>query len=341
MLNCVYRLVAPRTVEPVQIETAVAADSVVVRPTHLSICNADQRYFQGRRSVHVMAEKLPMALIHEGIGIVAHDATGEFAPGSRVVMLPNDPAEEDELIAENYLRSSRFAGSGSDGFMQELCVLPRRRVLALPEGVPLPVAAFTELVSVAVHAVSRFDCLAHGHRDVIGVWGDGNVGFIVSLVLRALYPDMQIVVFGRNGYKLADFTFVDRTLLTSEIPDDLQVDHAFECCGGEGSAHAIDQIIDCICPEGTVSLLGVSENPVPVNTRMVLEKGLRLFGSSRSGRVDFERVLELYRAHPEMVDYLSSLVGATVRVESVRDIAAAFDTDARKPMGKTILEWGM
>ncbi|MDO4532399.1 MAG: alcohol dehydrogenase catalytic domain-containing protein [Coriobacteriia bacterium] len=341
MLNRVYRLVEARTIEPVAEFVEVTGDSVVVRPTHLSICNADQRYYQGKRSAHVMAKKLPMALIHEGIGRVVYDRSGEYAPGTRVVMLPNDPVEDDDYIAENYLRSSHFAGSGYDGFMQELCVLPRRRVLALPEGIDTRVAAFTELVSVAVHAVTRFDGIAHGRKSDIGVWGDGNLGFIVSLILHLKYPQANIHVIGRNSFKLADFTFAAGTFLSSGIPEGLLVDHAFECCGGEGSTSAINQIIDHIRPEGTVSLMGVSEYPVPINTRMVLEKGLRFFGSSRSGRKDFERTLQMHREHPEMAKYLSALVGSVIPVESVKDIATAFDADVRKQMGKTIMEWKM
>ena len=340
MLNCVYRLVAPYVIEPVEEPLVLTDDMVVVRPTHLSICNADMRYYLGRRSPEALAKKLPMALIHEGIGKVAFDAAGEFASGTRVVMLPNDPVEQDDVIAENYLRSSRFCGSGFDGFMQELVALPRARVLALPEEMNVNVAAFTELVSVAVHAVSRFDEIAHGRRDVIGIWGDGNVGFITALVVRALLPEARIIVFGRNSYKLADFTFSE-TCLTQNADRVPQVDHAFECCGGDGSVAAIEQIIDKINPEGTISLLGVSENPVPVNTRMVLEKGLRLFGSSRSGRSDFERTIELYCENPHIVDYLEALVGSVIPVSSIRDIASAFDADTRKPMGKTIMEWNM
>ncbi|MBE6465535.1 alcohol dehydrogenase catalytic domain-containing protein [Denitrobacterium detoxificans] len=341
MLNCVYRLVSPRTIEPVQVDVAVGPEDVVVRPTHLSICNADQRYFQGRRSARAMAKKLPMALIHEGIGRVAWSSNGMFEPGQRVVMLPNNPVETDDVIKENYLRSSQFCGSGYDGFMQELVVLPTSRVIALPDSISDEVAAFTELVSVAVHAVSRFGEIAHVRRETVGVWGDGNVGFIVSLVLRSMYPNMNIVVFGRNAYKLADFTFVDQTFLTTDAANAPLIDHAFECCGGDGAASAIGQIIDTIKPEGTISLMGVSENPVPVNTRMVLEKGLRMFGSSRSGRLDFERTLQLYREHPQIASYLESLVGTVNDVASIRDIAHAFDADARKPMGKTIMRWNM
>ena len=40
----------------------------------------------------------------------------------------------------------------------------------------------------------------------------------------------------------------------------------------EGSQSAVNQIIDLISPEGTVSLMGVSEYPIEINTRLVLEK---------------------------------------------------------------------
>lgn len=341
MLNRVYRLVEARTIEPVSEVVEMNDDTVVVRPTHLSICNADQRYYQGKRSARVMAKKLPMALIHEGIGEVVYDASGFFEAGTPVVMLPNNPIEVDEYIAENYLRTSKFAGSGYDGFMQELCALPSARVMALPEGIDLHVAAFTELVSVAVHAVTRFDGIAHGRKADIGVWGDGNLGYIVSLILHLTHPEARIHVIGRNSFKLADFTFAHATYLSSGIPESLSIDHAFECCGGEGSTSAIEQVIDHIKPEGTVSLMGVSEYPVPINTRMVLEKGLRVYGSSRSGRDDFQHTLQLHRDHPEMAEYLSALVGTVVPVSNIRDIATAFDVDMRKQMGKTIMKWEM
>lgn len=340
MLNTVYRLVAPRTFEPVVVSQDTK-DMVVVRPTHLSICNADQRYYQGLRSKEVLDQKLPMALIHEGIGRVVSDDTGTFASGDYVVMLPNAPVEEDAFIAENYLRSSRFCGSGFDGFMQEALVLPPERVVALPQEVSPEVAAFTELVSVASHAISRFDGIAHGRRSRLGVWGDGNMGYIVSLLLHLRYPDASVVVFGRNEAKLRDFTFADETHLVDAVDNVEPVDHAFECAGGEGSVAAIEQIIDLIKPEGTVSLLGVSENSVPINTRMVLEKGLRLFGSSRSGRADFERTVELYREHPEVIDYLAALVYTQIDARQIADLSAAFETDMRKPMGKTVILWNL
>lgn len=340
MINTVYRLCAPRRFE-IAFDDLDVNSGVIVRPTHLSICNADQRYYQGTRDIKVLREKLPMALIHEGIGQVVYDASGAFSPGERVVMVPNIPLEEDDYIAENYLRSSRFCGSSADGFMQEYYPLSADRLVKLPAGVDPDVAAFTELVSVSVHAISRFKEIAHNRRDRVGVWGDGNLAYITSLLLKKMLPHSEVYIFGINREKLSDFSFADGTFLTADIPEDMQLDHAFECVGGSGSPVAIEQIIGVIRPEGTISILGVSEYPVPVNTRMILEKGLRLFGTSRSGRADFRRTAELYREYPEIPIYLSRLVSSTVDIRRFADIREAFETDIRKAYGKTVLHWNI
>lgn len=339
MINTVYRLAEPRRFEIAFEDIELFGQNAIVRPTHLSICNADMRYYLGTRDPKVLAQKLPMALIHEGIGKVVFDPTGTFKSGDRVVMVPNAPCEKDDYIAENYLKTSKFCGSSMDGFLQEYVEISPKRLVPLPQGINLNVAAFTEIVSVSVHAITRFNEIAHGRRERIGVWGDGNLGYITALFLKKTFPQSQIFVFGKTYGKLADFTFADATYAVNAIPSGLNVDHAFECVGGNGSPVAIEQIIDFIKPEGTISLLGVSEYPVQINTRMVLEKGLRLFGSSRSGVSDFEKTVKMYEAHPEIIDYLGNLISSVNTVRTVADIKAAFEKDTKKAFGKTIMKW--
>lgn len=340
MLNTIYRLTAPRRFEVEFTDESFKDGYAVVRPTYLSICNADQRYYQGKRSAEVLEKKLPMALIHEGIGKVVHSNT-DLKPGQTVVMIPNTPVEEDEYIGENYLRSSMFRSSGYDGFMQDCVSMRRDRLVTITDDLEPTVAAFTELISVAYHAVTRFLLISHGRRDRIGIWGDGNLAFIVSLILRYRLPDSKLIVMGKNPDKLSGFSFVDETYHINEVPDNLELDHAFECVGGEGSTKAIEQIIDIIKPEATISIMGVSENPVPVNTRMVLEKGLRIFGSSRSGREDFEGTVGFLESHPEAVSYLSTIVGQVIEVSSVADMNKAFEADIQKSYGKTVMIWNV
>lgn len=339
MLNAVYQLKKPRQFELVFKNITFDQEHVVVRPTHLSICNADQRYYQGNRPDEILNQKLPMALIHEAIGRVVFDPTNHFQAGDLVVMIPNLPCETDPVIAENYLRSSKFRASGTDGFMQEYVQTTADRLVKLPDDINPAVAAFTEIVSVSYHAIERFMKTAHSRREVIGIWGDGNLGYITSLLIKSMYPEIKVYVMGLDKSKLNDFTFADGIYLVNSIPDDFQMDHAFECVGGNGAPRAINQIIDYIKPEGTIGILGVTEDNAPINTRMILEKGLRMIGSSRSGREDFANLIELYKRKSEVVEYLGNIVGEQVVIREMRDISRAFEKDIHKLIGKTIMVW--
>ena len=166
------------------------------------------------------------------------------------------------------------------------------------------------------------------------------MGYFTSLLLKYRFPEMKVTVFGVLENKLADFAFADEVCLVNAIPDDLVIDHAFECVGGAASGTVINQIIDHIQPEGTIAILGVSEEPVPIYTRMVLEKGLRILGTSRSGRKDFEGVIDLYEKQGDVVTYLEKMVGSVVKVESIADMNRAFESDIHKAMGKTVMIWG-
>ncbi|MCL1951777.1 MAG: alcohol dehydrogenase catalytic domain-containing protein [Oscillospiraceae bacterium] len=340
MISVVYRLTAPGMIEAACEELELTGDGVLLRLRFLSICRADQRYYQGTRPQEALRAKLPMALIHECAAQAVRDPAGRFAPGDLVVPCPNLPAQTDEFIAENYLPSSRFRSSGVDGFLQEYILSPAERLVRAPKGIPPQVSAFLELVSVAMHAIGRFERFAHGRRERIGVWGDGSLGYIVALLLRALYPACELTVFGAAEEKLAWFSFADRRVHVDHVrPGEVLCDHAFECVGGMGCRPAINQMIGLTAPEGALALLGVSESFVELNTRMVLEKGLRLFGSSRSGVADFQRAADLLEGDPSLGRELERLVADVVPVRSIADIHEAFRRDMQRGFGKTVLEF--
>lgn len=337
MINKIYSLVATKQIVVQFEERSLDGEGIIVRPTRLSICAADQRYYTGTRGKEAMKKKLPMALIHEGVGEVVYDPKGEFNPGDTVVMIPNTPIEHDPIIAENYLTTSKFRASGYDGFMQQYVFMGRDRIIKY-ENINHDVASFLELLSVSAHSINKFIKRSHERKNTIGVWGDGNVGFITALILKKQFPESKIIVFGKNEEKLSFFSFVDETYQIDSIPEDLRVDHAFEAVGGKASEYAIDQIIDYINPEGSIAILGVSENPVPINTRMVLEKGLTIVGSSRSGRVDFQYAVDFLEAHPDAQNQLQKLISAVIDVNGMEDIVKAFEYDLTTPF-KTVLNW--
>lgn len=343
MENTIYRLIEPKKIEAIKSTIDEKnTDGVIVRPTYMSICHADQRYFQGKRDPEVLKKKLPMALIHESIGEVVCDPKGEFAPGERVVMVPNTPFGEDPIIGSNYLKSTKFRASGFDGFMQTYVEMRRELLVRIPEGLDDDIMAFLEICSVDTHIIDRFDRIADSRRDILGVWGEGNMGYITSLFLKYRFPQSKVIVFGVVKEKLKEIAHADAVYNIGEIPEDLYVDHAFECVGGAASGSAVNQIInDVIRPEGTIALTGVSEENVPIHTRNVLEKGLRLFGSSRSTVKDFETTIKLYIEHPEVPAALKRVVGKVLNIDTIEDIYNAFDEDLGNPSAKTVMRWGL
>jgi len=337
MINQSYRLFSPRQIRCELIDEKVSTEDVVVRPTYLSICAADQRYYTGNRSKEVLKKKLPMALIHEAIGEAVFDPKREYLPGTKVVMIPNTPIEKDEVIKENYLRSSYFRSSGYDGFMQSLVTIRRDRIIPYGE-ISDRVAVLLELMSVGMNALEHFEHYSHLKKQTLGVWGCGSVGFVTALILKKTFPNAEVIVFGTTDEKLSYFQFADQTFRIDNIPPDLRVDHAFECVGGASCEDAINQIIDYINPEGTIALMGVSENNVPINTRMVLEKGLTLIGNSRSSYEDFYNSIEFLQNYPEAQGYLENIISDEVVVKAISDITTAFDLDVNNEF-KTIMKW--
>ena len=76
MINQAYRLIAPKQIRADFVDLKMDDENIIVRPTYLSICAADQRYYTGSRGRVIMKQKLPMALIHESVGEVVYAQKG-------------------------------------------------------------------------------------------------------------------------------------------------------------------------------------------------------------------------------------------------------------------------
>lgn len=305
MIKQVIRLIRPGLFLPCFAVETPGPEDVLVRPRYLSVCAADQRYFQGNRPSEVLAKKLPLALFHEAVGEVLRDPSGELPPGTFCVLLPGgvDSAED----GSNYQKGAFFRSSNADGFCQEVMCLDRRELLPIP-GEPVWPYVFTELMSVCCQALRRLENVTSVSDEThIGIWGDGAMSFMMALTLSQLKPDCLVSVFGKHDNKLINFSFVEHRINIADRANSTSVDIAVECVGGAGAQTAITQAVDRLVPKGTLLLMGVSETPPVVPTRLVLEKGLTIIGSSRSTRRDFENAMRLI-ARPDVQNSLFKIV---------------------------------
>lgn len=341
MLNNVYRLTSVQQIERVTESFDIREKGkVIVRPTLMSICRADERYYTGTRDAKILAERLPMALIHEAVGEVVRDNTGRYEPGTKVALIPTHANHHDDLVSDNYLDTSKFHSSTMDGFMSEFVLLNPSELVEIPESAQSEMNGFIEVISVAVQAVRRLQETMIDRAKTIGIWGDGNVAYITAVVVQALFPQSELLVFGKHREKLDYISFAD-TYLIDQIPKNLRIDQGIEAVGGRGSEDALNQMIEHINSRGTIVLAGVSEKPVSVNTRLVLEKGLSLAGTTRSTREDFEMAINLLTKNDTILERFEMMVQNIKHITNVSDITEAFDEDLNMNWGKTIMEWDM
>ena len=252
-------------------------------------------------------------------------------------MIPNQPPmQSDEEFYENYMTGTYFLSSGYDGFMREFVSLPKDRVVAYEE-IEDTVAAITEFVSVGMHAMNRFLTVSHSKKERIAVIGDGSLAFVMANIINYTLPEAEIIVIGRHWEKLELFSFAKELYITDSIPEDLSFDHGFECCGGDGCGPAINDLIRYIKPQGTILMMGVSEYKVNINTRDALEKGLLLVGSSRSGRVDFEKAIQMMEIK-RFANRLKNIIYLEEPVREIKDIHRVFATDLNTAF-KTVFKW--
>lgn len=339
MINRIFQLIKPGFISVKYVDENIDNEKVIVRPLYVSLCHADQRYYMGKRDPKVLAKKLPMAPIHESCGQVLFDPTGNFKKGDFVSMIPNNPPDNyNKEIFENYVKGAYFLSSGYDGFMREFISIKPDRLVKF-ENISLNVASILEFISVGVHAYDRFVKNSITVKDRITVWGNGSLGFIMANVLKYKFPDKKIIVVGRNKEKLNLFSFCDEVYTTTDLPTDFNTDHAFECAGGEGSEDAINDIIKYINPQGSVMLMGVSENKVAINTRDILEKGLTFIGCSRSGRRDFEDAIKML-GDKKIHNRFKSIIFEDEEINNIQDIHRFFKTDLNTPF-KTVAKWNV
>jgi ribitol-5-phosphate 2-dehydrogenase len=339
MINRIYRLVDTKRIEMTLREVKAGEGDVLVRPEYMSICAADRRYYFGRRRKEILKKKLPMALIHEATGKVLYDRAGKYAAGAKVALVPLVEAEKLPFVKGNYNPANPFLSSGFDGFMQDTVVASHDRLIPL-EGNASVVYVFSEIVSVALNAISAFERARVTEASRLGVWGDGSMGYVTALTLRRLYPEAELYVFGKTARKLQKFSFADGIFFIDDIPPGLKPAHCFECVGGTGSETAVGQIVSLIAPQGCISLLGVNEESVAIPTRVLLEKGLTVIGSSRSDAGDFDKAARLIRENDMCGKYLHMLISETIEIKTENDIAHAFEQDMLNDF-KTVIKWSI
>ena len=339
-----YKITEPKRFE-IFVED-IRNENVLVRPDYLAVCKADIRYYLGNRSLSILKRKFPMSLIHEATGVVVRDKSGELKSGQRVVLLPCRKSEcdgskcevcdrDNPHLLDNYCPESKFCSSNYDGFSKELIDLDKEYMIPIPDEIGEE-AVFSELISVGCCALRRAGFTEGESVNSVTVWGDGIMGYIISLVAKYGFG-CEVNIVGLSKEKLEKFDFAN-VYYSNDIEALPRMSVAIEAVGGNASGIAANQAIDKLYSGGKLILSGVANDNVPLNTRMVLEHGISIRGTTRSVRCDFEKAVELLTI-PEFRKHIKTLLLSVREVNNIRDYYAVFEEESKSTaLGKNIMK---
>jgi alcohol dehydrogenase/L-iditol 2-dehydrogenase len=294
--------------EPMAVELREVAvpdigdDDVLLAVGAVSVCGSDVHQAHNTQSWQV---NVPVTLGHEFGGTVAKvgRAVRGFREGDRVV------SETAAVIcgACPMCRSGRYNlcptrkgfGYGVDGAMAEYVKVPGRCLHHMPAGLSFDVACLAEPHAVAFNAMCVNVTIRPG--DTVVVLGPGPIGLLCAR-MAALSGANPLVVVGltADAARLDTARRLGATHTVDALVDDLDAIvralsslGADVVCDASGSSRTLAAALRLVRPDGQVTKVGWSPEPLAVDLNPLVQKNVRLQGSFSHNWPIWERVLHL------------------------------------------------
>jgi (R,R)-butanediol dehydrogenase/meso-butanediol dehydrogenase/diacetyl reductase len=270
-------------------------EEALLRVRRVGICGTDLHIFQGH-----LDHRVPKG------GVIGHETFAEvveapgssgFRSGARVVVEPLrfcGRCRACRMGATYLCYDLKVLGVDVPGGMQEYWAVPVARLLAVPDTLADDHAALIEPLAVATHDVNRAN-VKPGDR--VLVFGGGPIGTLIALVSR--HRGAHVAVAEVNDFRLQflkglglETVGPDRDVLkwANEWTDGTGVDVAFEVTGNPAAARLV---ADVVRVWGTISIVAIHAEPVPVNLYQMFARELVMHGSRLYTRGAWEEAIRL------------------------------------------------
>ncbi len=270
-------------------------EEALLRVRRVGICGTDLHIFQGH-----LDHRVPKGGVigHETFAAVVEAPKGSgFASGDRVVVEPVSFCGRCRACAmgASYLcYGLKVLGVDLPGGMREYWAAPVARLLKVPDTLGDDAAALIEPLAVATHDVRRAQLQA---GDTALVLGGGPIGALIALVGRQ--RGARVAVVEINPYRIG--LLVDLGLETVGPDIDVArfvhawtegngVDVAFEVTGNPAAARLMTDVVRVW---GTISVVAIHAEAIPVNLYRMFARELNMHGSRLYAREDWDEAIRL------------------------------------------------
>lgn len=273
----------------------------LIKVRYCGICGTDVHVLRGEYG----DGNFPIIPGHEFVGelVEAKGAGAEmFTPGDMVVAQPFFSCGNCEPCAQgndNVCRNLRFMGTRCNGGFAEYVKVLTRKMYKIPKEMDLRLAALTEPVAVALHDVRRSE-LKVGQTALI--IGGGPIGMLIAIVARHAGARKVVISeiseYRRECAEKLGFTTVNP--LAHDFEDQmlaLTENKGFDVCFEvSGSKPGIATAVQHCTIGGSVMVVGISQEPHPVDLSAVFAKQLRIQGVRIHSQYNFIGAVELLKS---------------------------------------------
>jgi len=274
---------------------APKTDEALLRVRRVGICGTDLHIYQGH-----LDHRVPKR------GIIGHETFAEiveapsdsgFRTGDRVVVEP--------VVSCGACRACRMGASylcyklqvlGVDlpGGMQEYWAVPTTRLLGVPDSLGDDQAALIEPLAVATHDVTRAQVK---QGDAVAVLGGGPIGCLIALVCRHRGARVQVAEINPfriemlKGFGLE--TIGPERDVVRAVNDWTGGDGADVVFEVTGNPAAVRLMTDVVRVWGTISVVAIHAEPMPVHLYPMFARELTMHGSRLYTRAAWEEAIRL------------------------------------------------
>jgi threonine dehydrogenase-like Zn-dependent dehydrogenase len=302
--------VAPRRVEfrdaP---EPVPAIGDAVVAVEAVGICGSDVHFYTGEHPY----SRFPNVQGHEFAGRVLSvpaDYKGEIHVGQRVAVEPLLMCGHCLPCRRgrgNCCVNMRTLGAQTDGALSERIAVPVNLLYPVDD-LPPDLAALVEPVSIGLHAVKRSGLQA---GDLAVAYGAGPIG--QAILLAAQDCGARLLVIDLEPKRLALAAQLGAEAVINPREEEV-AERVAAWTGGDGpvvvfEATGVPSVlraaIDLVAPSGTVVVVGLSTESVPIPMVLFTRKELAIVGSRNNAGV-FGLAVELVRRNRDRASRLIS-----------------------------------
>ena len=340
LMDAIVKPIAGRGLELRKVPVPVPGPGEVLIKVHkTAICGTDVHIYNWDpwAQDHI---KPPMTIGHEYVGEVA-----QVGPGVSPDLVGKRVSGEGHLTCHHcrnchtgniqWCKDTVSVGVDRDGAFAEYVCIPETNLILIDDRLDEEVVSFFDAIGNATHTALMFDLIG---EDVL-ITGAGPIGIIAAGICK-FAGARRVIITDINDYRLelAKKMGVDAAVNTAkdDLPRIMKEQGLVEGfdVGLEmsGSGIALQQMIGAMRNGGKISLLGISNKPVPMDMNTIITKGLTLQGI-------YGRKMDNWHQMSYMVQGGLDLTPVITHRYHYTEFEKGFEAMNSGRSGKVVLDW--